>query len=100
MPTKTDELRTQALGPMPTPAELSQAHPITDEVADRISNSRRQIENILTGEDDRLLVIVGPCSVHDTEAALDYAHRLANIQQQYSKELFIVMRTYFEKPRT
>lgn len=100
MPTKTDELRTQAMGPMPTPAELSQAHPITDEVADRISNSRRQIENILTGEDDRLLVIVGPCSVHDTEAALDYANRLATIQQQYSKELFIVMRTYFEKPRT
>ncbi len=100
MPTKTDELRTQALGPMPTPAELSQAHPITDEVADRISNSRRQIENILTGEDDRLLVIVGPCSVHDTEAALDYANRLASIQDKYSKELFIVMRTYFEKPRT
>ncbi len=100
MPTKTDELRTQALGPMPTPAELSQAHPITDEVADRISNSRRQIENILTGDDDRLLVIVGPCSVHDTEAALDYANRLASIQEKYSNELFIVMRTYFEKPRT
>ncbi len=100
MPTKTDELRTQALGPMPTPAELSQAHPITDEVADRIAHSRRQIENILTGEDDRLLVIVGPCSVHDTEAALDYANRLATIQDKYSNELFIVMRTYFEKPRT
>ncbi len=100
MPTKTDELRTQALGPMPTPAELSQAHPITDEVADRISNSRRQIENILTGDDDRLLVIVGPCSVHDTEAALDYANRLASIQEKYRNELFIVMRTYFEKPRT
>ncbi len=100
MPTKTDELRTQALGPMPTPAELSQAHPITDEVADRIAHSRRQIENILTGEDDRLLVIVGPCSVHDPEAALDYANRLATIQDKYSNELFIVMRTYFEKPRT
>ncbi|WP_154181143.1 3-deoxy-7-phosphoheptulonate synthase [Vibrio furnissii] len=100
MPLKTDELRTQALGPMPTPAELSHAHPITDEVAERIANSRRQIERILTGEDDRLLVIVGPCSVHDTEAAMDYARRLSTIQDQYANELFVVMRTYFEKPRT
>lgn len=100
MPLQTDELRTQALGPMPTPAELSQAHPITDEVAERIANSRGQIERILSGEDDRLLVIVGPCSVHDTEAAMDYARRLSTIQQQYASELFIVMRTYFEKPRT
>ncbi len=100
MPTKTDELRTQALGPMPTPLELSQAHPITEDVAQRIASSRRQIEQILTGEDDRLLVIVGPCSVHDTEAALDYGQRLSQIQDQYSNELFIVMRTYFEKPRT
>ncbi|QXO18777.1 MULTISPECIES: 3-deoxy-7-phosphoheptulonate synthase [Vibrio] len=100
MPLQTDELRTQALGPMPTPAELSQAHPITDEVAERIANSRGQIERILSGEDDRLLVIVGPCSVHDTEAALDYAQRLSAIQGQYANELFIVMRTYFEKPRT
>ena len=100
MPLKTDELRTQPLGPMPTPAELGSAHPITDEVAQRIAQSRRQIENILTGEDQRLLVIVGPCSVHDTEAAIDYAERLAAIQDQYKDELFIVMRTYFEKPRT
>ncbi|WP_117235490.1 3-deoxy-7-phosphoheptulonate synthase [Vibrio maerlii] len=100
MPLKTDELRTQALGPMPTPAELGQSHPITEDVAERIANSRRQIENILTGEDQRLLVIVGPCSVHDTEAAIDYATRLAAIQEQYKDELFIVMRTYFEKPRT
>lgn len=100
MPLKTDELRTQALGPMPTPSELSANHPITDDVAERIAHSRRQIENILTGDDNRLLCIVGPCSVHDTEAALDYAKRLSAIQDQYKDELFIVMRTYFEKPRT
>lgn len=100
MPLKTDELRTQALGPMPTPAELSTQYPITDDVAQRIADSRKQIEQILKGEDNRLLVIVGPCSVHDTEAALDYANRLSAIQQNYSDELFIVMRTYFEKPRT
>ncbi|KJY82453.1 phospho-2-dehydro-3-deoxyheptonate aldolase [Vibrio galatheae] len=100
MPLKTDELRTQPLGPMPTPAELGNAHPITDEVAQRIEQSRRQIENILIGQDQRLLVIVGPCSVHDTDAAIDYAQRLAAIQEQYKDQLFIVMRTYFEKPRT
>ncbi|CAM3069454.1 3-deoxy-7-phosphoheptulonate synthase [Vibrio mytili] len=88
------------MGPMPTPAELGSAYPITDDVAERIAQSRRQIENILAGDDDRLLVIVGPCSVHDTEAAIDYAKRLSDIQHQYKNELFIVMRTYFEKPRT
>ena len=82
MPLKTDELRTQPLGPMPTPAELGSAHPITDEVAQRIAQSRRQIENILTGEDQRLLVIVGPCSVHDTEAAIDY---------RLSRDLYVVL---------
>lgn len=97
---KTDELRTQPLGPIPTPLELMQAHPISDEVAAHIESSRRQIENILSGNDSRLLVIVGPCSVHDTEAAMDYAQRLNALQEQYQDQLFIVMRTYFEKPRT
>jgi 3-deoxy-7-phosphoheptulonate synthase len=100
MPFKTDELRTQPLGPMPTPAELVAAHPLTDDVAQSIAHSRQQIENILKGNDSRLLVIVGPCSIHDTEAALDYAARLSQVQTTYKDELFIVMRTYFEKPRT
>ncbi len=100
MPLKTDELRTQPLGPMPTPAELVAQHPITDDVAERIEYSRKQIDKILNGHDNRLLVIVGPCSIHDTDAALDYARRLADIQDNYSDELFIVMRSYFEKPRT
>ena len=97
---KTDELRTQALGPMPTPLELMNAHPLSEKVADHIEQSRRQIEKILSGQDSRLLVVVGPCSVHDTEAALDYAQRLNALQAQYQDQLFIVMRTYFEKPRT
>lgn len=97
---KTDELRTQALGPMPTPLELMNAHPISEKVAEHIEQSRRQIEKILSGQDSRLLVVVGPCSVHDTKAALDYAQRLNELQAQYQDELFIVMRTYFEKPRT
>ncbi|WP_194089368.1 3-deoxy-7-phosphoheptulonate synthase [Vibrio hibernica] len=97
---KTDELRTQALGPMPTPLELTQAHPLSDSIAEHIESSRRQIEAILSGNDHRLLVVVGPCSVHDTDAALDYAQRLNALQEQYKDQLFIVMRTYFEKPRT
>ncbi|RCS73215.1 3-deoxy-7-phosphoheptulonate synthase [Vibrio casei] len=97
---KTDELRTQALGPMPTPLELMNAHPLSEKVADHIEQSRRQIEKILSGQDSRLLVVVGPCSVHDTKAALDYAQRLNALQAQYQDQLFIVMRTYFEKPRT
>lgn len=97
---KTDELRTQALGPMPTPAELMQAHPLPDDVAEHIEHSRCQIEDILSGRDSRLLAIIGPCSVHDTEAAMDYAQRLSALQDKYKDQLFIVMRTYFEKPRT
>ena len=85
---------------MPTPAELVSAHPITDEVAIKIEQSRRQIEDILTGKDSRLLVVVGPCSVHDTDAVIEYAEKLASIQKFYSNQLLIVMRTYFEKPRT
>ncbi|OLQ71699.1 3-deoxy-7-phosphoheptulonate synthase [Photobacterium proteolyticum] len=100
MPMKTDELRTVSLGLMPTPAEVEAAYPITDEIAEHVANSRRQVEAILTGQDSRLLVIVGPCSVHDPEAALDYAQRLMRIQDKYKDELCIVMRTYFEKPRT
>ncbi|GAB3531465.1 3-deoxy-7-phosphoheptulonate synthase [Photobacterium alginatilyticum] len=100
MPMKTDELRTVSLGLMPTPAEVEAAYPITDKIAEHVANSRRQVEAILTGQDSRLLVIVGPCSVHDPEAALDYAQRLMRIQDKYKDELCIVMRTYFEKPRT
>ncbi|MGB2079336.1 MAG: 3-deoxy-7-phosphoheptulonate synthase [Vibrio sp.] len=100
MPLKTDELRTQALGPMPTPIELAQAYPLTETVAEHIAQTRAQIEAILKGEDKRLIVIVGPCSIHDPQAAVDYAKRLVPLQQKYQDSLCIVMRTYFEKPRT
>lgn len=100
MPMKTDELRTVSLGVMPTPAEVEAAYPTTDEIAEHVASSRRQVEAILTGKDSRLLVIVGPCSVHDPVAALDYAKRLAAIQDKYKDQLCIIMRTYFEKPRT
>ncbi|MDW6003924.1 3-deoxy-7-phosphoheptulonate synthase [Vibrio mangrovi] len=97
---KTDELRTEPLGLMPTPDQLRTQHPVSASVARHISQSRKQIEAILHGRDNRLLVITGPCSIHDPEAAFDYAKRLDNLRQRYSDNLFIVMRTYFEKPRT
>ncbi|WIH24405.1 3-deoxy-7-phosphoheptulonate synthase [Photobacterium damselae] len=100
MPMKTDELRTVSLGVMPTPAEIEAASPTTDEIALHVARSRQQVEAILSGQDSRLLVIVGPCSIHDPEAALDYAKRLHALQEKYRDQLFIVMRTYFEKPRT
>lgn len=100
MPMKTDELRTVSLGVMPTPAEIEAASPTTDEIALHVARSRQQVEAILSGQDSRLLVIVGPCSIHDPEAAIDYAKRLHALQEKYRDQLFIVMRTYFEKPRT
>lgn len=100
MPMKTDELRTISLGLMPTPAEVETASPMTDAIAVHVDSARKQVESILSGKDSRLLVIVGPCSIHDTDAAIDYAKRLVAVQEIYKDQLLIVMRTYFEKPRT
>ena len=97
---KTDELRTARIESLVTPAELAQRHPVSAEVAAHVSASRRRIEKILNGEDRRLLVIIGPCSIHDPEAAMEYARRLQSMRERYQPQLEIVMRTYFEKPRT
>ncbi len=97
---KTDELRTARIESLVTPAELAQRHPVTADVAAHVSASRRRIEKILNGEDRRLLVIIGPCSIHDTDAAMEYARRLQTMRERYQPQLEIVMRTYFEKPRT
>lgn len=98
--TKTDELRTARIGSLITPAQLADAHPITDDIAARVTAARQRIGRILTGEDRRLLVIVGPCSIHDPHAAVDYATRLQVLRERYQDRLEIVMRAYFEKPRT
>ncbi|KXF80639.1 3-deoxy-7-phosphoheptulonate synthase [Enterovibrio coralii] len=100
MPIKTDELRTQPVDTLPTPAEVEAASPITDAVAEHVAQARKQTEDILTGRDDRLLVVVGPCSIHDPKAGLDYAARLKAFADKHKETLHIVMRTYFEKPRT
>ncbi|MEX9754223.1 3-deoxy-7-phosphoheptulonate synthase [Providencia vermicola] len=97
---KTDELRTQRVDSLITPQALADEFPISEKVAQNVTASRQRIEKILSGEDPRLLVIVGPCSIHDIDAALEYANRLNILRERYQDRLEIVMRTYFEKPRT
>lgn len=97
---KTDNLRIKTVRPLMPPALLIEELPLTDEMASRINQARIATKRIIHAEDDRLLVVVGPCSIHDPQAALQYASRLKNCISEYSRELFIIMRVYFEKPRT
>ena len=100
MTIKTDEFRTTLIDNLVSPAELAEQIPLDDNTANFIIKSRKEIEAIIKGDDKRLLVIIGPCSIHDTEAAIDYAKKLKVLQEKYASELLIVMRVYFEKPRT
>lgn len=97
---KTHDLRIRGFEPLPSPADLRARLPLGTEVEGLVTSSRREIEAVLNGEDDRLLVVVGPCSVHDPEAALEYARRLVAEAERHADRLLIVMRVYFEKPRT
>ena len=100
MTIKTDELRTTLIENLASPAELAELIPLSAATADFIMQSRKEIEAVIRGEDKRLLVIIGPCSIHDTTAAIDYAKKLTVLRDKYKSELLIVMRVYFEKPRT
>ncbi|WP_214405508.1 3-deoxy-7-phosphoheptulonate synthase [Pseudonocardia lacus] len=95
-----DEHRTTRISPLISPALLRHDLPVDDVVADTVVRARADVVDILDGRDDRLLVVVGPCSIHDPAAAMDYAHRLAAQAERRSGQLRIVMRTYFEKPRS
>ena len=96
----TDDVRIDDIRPLIPPAILmEEIHPGEDAIG-RIADDRRRISDVVHGEDDRLVVVVGPCSIHDADAALEYATRLKALRDEHDKELFIVMRTYFEKPRT
>ncbi|SDS88126.1 3-deoxy-D-arabinoheptulosonate-7-phosphate synthase [Halopseudomonas litoralis] len=86
--------------PLPTPAVLRQRLPLNALQAEQIQAQRQAIRNILDGHDSRLLVVVGPCSIHDADAALDYARRLAELAPQVQDQMLLVMRAYIEKPRT
>ncbi|GAA1729691.1 3-deoxy-7-phosphoheptulonate synthase [Isoptericola hypogeus] len=97
---ETSDLRVRALDPLPAPGVMRAELPLGTPRSDLVTTSRREVRDVLRGEDDRLLVIVGPCSVHDPAAALDYAQRLAPLARELAEDLVVVMRVYFEKPRT
>lgn len=98
--TLTYDLNVLEFTPLLSPAQLKQELPITPQSADTVINGRRDIEHILDGTDSRLLVIAGPCSIHDRESALEYAHRLKEIREAVASTINLIMRIYFEKPRT
>ncbi len=96
----TADLRIRAQKPLIAPAALERELPLSDESAAFVASTRREIAGVVSGGDDRLLVVVGPCSIHDPEAAIEYAERLRAVAPQYEGDLLIAMRVYFEKPRT
>jgi len=97
---KTDDLRISGLQEVLPPEELHREYPITDVASDTVHRARQTIHDILQGDNDRLLVIVGPCSIHDTNAGREYAKRLKPLIDELEQDLCIIMRIYFEKPRT
>ncbi len=98
--TRTDDLRIAGINPLISPAILSYYLPISQRAAEVVSDTRNAASAIVNGTDDRLLVVVGPCSIHDPKAALEYADLLKKEADRHAKDLLIIMRVYFEKPRT
>jgi 3-deoxy-7-phosphoheptulonate synthase len=96
----TEDLYARSEGVLLTPHELKWALPLSESARDFVASSRQTIRNILAGDDHRLLVVVGPCSIHDPEAALEYARRLRVLADEVGDTLYLVMRVYVEKPRT
>lgn len=97
---QTDDLRINDIKEVSPPDVVHAEFPISDQASQNICETRNAIHHILKGEDDRLLVIIGPCSIHDPKAALEYASRLREMRDKLARDLLIVMRVYFEKPRT
>ncbi|MBX9636227.1 MAG: 3-deoxy-7-phosphoheptulonate synthase [Nitrosomonas sp.] len=97
---QTDDLRIVGVHELTPPVELHREYPMTENATQTVYAARQATHRILHGEDDRLLVVVGPCSIHDVDAALEYAARLKHLRETLKQQLHIVMRVYFEKPRT
>jgi len=97
---KTDDRRVTEVKPLISPAILIEELPLTEQVVQTVVTAREAAENILKKKDDRLLVIVGPCSIHDPKAAMEYANKLKALATELQNDLLIIMRVYFEKPRT
>src|SRR5262245_56886371 len=96
----TRNLRVESVRPLLSPAILLEEIPLSDAGADTVATTRRQIADVLAGADDRLLVVVGPCSIHDPAAAEEHADRLQPLAARLAADLCVVMRVYFEKPRS
>lgn len=97
---QTSDLNILSTRVLPTPRQLLSEIPAGDELSERVTGLRRQVIDVLEGRDRRLLVVVGPCSIHDAEAGREYAERLAGLAAEVADRLLVVMRVYFEKPRT
>jgi len=97
---QTENLNIEAFAPMPTPEEVHARLPLTEKAAQAVVEGRRTLERILDRQDPRLFIVVGPCSIHDAAAGLDYAKRLKALADEVADTLVLVMRVYFEKPRT
>ncbi len=97
---KIRDLNIRDIVPLIAPSELKRRYPVTDELAEQVYESRETIKRIIRREDKRILGIVGPCSIHDTKGALEYAERLKLLSEKVKDRMYIVMRVYFEKPRT
>jgi 3-deoxy-7-phosphoheptulonate synthase len=97
---RTNNINVSGLTPLIAPADLKQVLPLSEEAAKFVANSREAIKDVLWGRDRRLMVVVGPCSIHDPKAALEYAGKLAKLNKELKDQLVLVMRVYFEKPRT
>ena len=97
---RTDDLRIREMKELVPPSHLIREFACSDKASETAANARMALHNILHGKDDRVMVVIGPCSIHDTKAAMEYAHRLIKERHRFAGELEIVMRVYFEKPRT
>jgi 3-deoxy-7-phosphoheptulonate synthase len=98
--TRIDDTRIRAVRPLITPALLQEWLPADDDATELVERSRAEISTVLQGRDDRLLAIVGPCSIHDHDQAMEYARQLHDVAERLKGELLVIMRVYFEKPRT
>jgi 3-deoxy-7-phosphoheptulonate synthase len=94
------DLRVSRIIRLSSPRALKEKLPVTEHIADTVCQARREVEDILSGKDSRMLLIVGPCSIHDIKAARDYASRLLALRKELEPEFCVIMRVYFEKPRT
>jgi 3-deoxy-7-phosphoheptulonate synthase len=97
---RTDDLRITGLNPLISPAVLAYYLPLTEQASELVAGARAEVDAILRREDDRLLAVVGPCSIHDPEAALEYAAKLKKEAERLKNDVLVIMRVYFEKPRT